>query len=1146
MSIKKILHFSDLHIKNKIYTHAETNAVIATFLEKCREEKPDRIIFTGDLFDNYVEISNEAKIIAGNLLKELSKIAITIAISGNHDLMKKNRERIDSLKTIVDLINNPNIKYLDRTDFFEDENVIYAVWNHIDKMSPWVKHTTYVKSKDKTYIDLFHDPINNCMSENGHLMTDIHHVNIGDFKGDLLLAGDIHKQQDFYKDEVLFGAYASSLHSTKFSEGDGDFHGYLIWNITDKTNITCVKNIIPNKWSYHNVNISPGFDYDNIDINIENLTEISRVNIKWHDYTANINNANERNIKKYIYAKYPNVISIKTGEKKRISSNKINDVHDKQLKKINNKEIQQEVFIEYLKDKQYDDTIISEVLTLDNIINNRLNSDVFNILNYSDIKIESFNFNNFRSYGDNNVVNWQYKDGLYHIIGNNARGKTTILYVISYLLFGVTPSTGKKQKYGDNRFINNRRNLDYCNGEIIVNINDERFLITRYTKRKWNRNKTDLTSCSTNVNFIRLNSNDEQVNETEEQKKDTQKIINESIGTFDDFIRKVYTDSDSLNTLLSNDRSQFITNILYDTGLDIFDKKLDSYKDYKKEAYVTKEKIVMDLPEREQKIQEIIHQIASKQGEVNEIKSINLIDINDRINKGTILKEDEIKKLHKIDSNLTNLNIDNIKLDINKLTTEKQEKINEIDILDNRINKLAKEYDAIKLKELQENVIENKEAIISYKQSIVKFKNEIEQNTHKIHVINGEILLINKEITQYNIQIDNEIKFIDRDINLIKTEISNLEKSKTCPTCKRLYGDKEVSIIQQTILDKENLIKEKELSKIHENNTTIIEINKNIVELQVNIGLKELSKPNILDLNIIIEENIKKINSDIDLINNKINEIQENITLIEKNKLEFELSEKLELQRDNIPTLISLIDLKIQNHLRNIDDYEKNLVNIIENKKIEEKITKFDNRLKELEIERDNINNNINYIEKTVIINLNNEIESIKILIEKFKIQERKELVNKIYLDLIHRDGLPTLLLRRMLPQLNNELKDLLSDADFTLWFNDDVELYMSNNMYDTPQDALQGSGMERTLVAFVLKLTFMKISNKSRYNILLFDEITGKLDPENVEKFTDLLNKAKAFIDKIVIIDHYNTFNNDYIISCDVDENLISTLTLL
>lgn len=46
--IKKLVHFSDLHIR--LFKHHEQyKSIVSDMLEKFKEIKPDRILFTGDL-----------------------------------------------------------------------------------------------------------------------------------------------------------------------------------------------------------------------------------------------------------------------------------------------------------------------------------------------------------------------------------------------------------------------------------------------------------------------------------------------------------------------------------------------------------------------------------------------------------------------------------------------------------------------------------------------------------------------------------------------------------------------------------------------------------------------------------------------------------------------------------------------------------------------------------------------------------------------------------------------------------------------------------------------------------------------------------------------------------------------------------------
>ena len=78
MSHIKIIQISDLHIKEDF-----TSKNLAKVVEKINEQDPDIVLFTGDLYDNYVEYHDDENIIA-----ELQKIEAKyekIAIWGNRD-----------------------------------------------------------------------------------------------------------------------------------------------------------------------------------------------------------------------------------------------------------------------------------------------------------------------------------------------------------------------------------------------------------------------------------------------------------------------------------------------------------------------------------------------------------------------------------------------------------------------------------------------------------------------------------------------------------------------------------------------------------------------------------------------------------------------------------------------------------------------------------------------------------------------------------------------------------------------------------------------------------------------------------------------------------------------------------------------------
>jgi len=193
--IKKIAHMGDIHIKKSIDRHEEYREVFDKLYKDLKKEKPDRIVVAGDVYDNFIDIEGESLVLVGEFLTNLSIISKTILIVGNHDIRKKHKTRINTIETVTTLLNNPEIIYYNKTGFYEDDNVVWVVWDHVDGLNPW-KDINHNKSKDKIYIDIYHDPIDGCSLYNG-MRFEGKYPKIKDFKGDYSMFGDIHLRQFF-------------------------------------------------------------------------------------------------------------------------------------------------------------------------------------------------------------------------------------------------------------------------------------------------------------------------------------------------------------------------------------------------------------------------------------------------------------------------------------------------------------------------------------------------------------------------------------------------------------------------------------------------------------------------------------------------------------------------------------------------------------------------------------------------------------------------------------------------------------------------------------------------------------------------------------------------------------------------------------
>ena len=152
----------------------------------------------------------------------------------------------------------------------------------------------------------------------------------------------------------------------------------------------------------------------------------------------------------------------------------------------------------------------------------------------------------------------------------------------------------------------------------------------------------------------------------------------------------------------------------------------------------------------------------------------------------------------------------------------------------------------------------------------------------------------------------------------------------------------------------------------------------------------------------------------------------------------------------------------------------------------------------------------------------------------------------KEYSKCIGRDGIPSFLLKKSIHLINRELSELLSNVDFTLFFDEELELKLSmDDRMDVNQPAITSSGAERTFSALALKMALRQINVKSKSSIIFLDEITGKLIGDSIQQFMDFLDVLKTKVEKIVIIEHVHQINFDALIEVKKDENLISHLEL-
>lgn len=1227
--INKVAHFSDIHIRKSTLRHDEYKKIFNDVYNKLIKDKPDRIVIVGDLYHDFLDQSGEAQLLMASFLNNLARISTVVIVRGNHDLMKKNLNRIDVIESLTKLINNPNVIYYNQSGFYEDDNVVWVVWNHRDKniVNPWVD-IQHPKKKDKIYIDLFHDPIDGCLDHQGKPMRGKYEP-VTSFKGDFTFAGDLHYYQVFGKNKTM--AYPSSLIQQNFGETP-DSHGFIMWDLKNKTHDFIE---VINEHTYINFDVIENTDYDKLKFESKFIRSNPEIKVKWSDLSSNVNKENEIKIRKYIKEKYGlNKIRI---EKNPIYTS-ITDV--KMVNEgidINNTSVQREIFIEYLKQNKYEQDFIDEILKLDDIVNSRL--DLKEHVGSINWRVEKFWFDNFKSYGDGNIIDWDRVNGIIQIHGENQQGKTTILDALCYILYGKTTTTQKPVKYGDNRYLNNKRDLDTCVGGAVININDEQYTLVRRTTRTWNRSKTEVTGSKTDLELYLGSEVKEEFKMNEETLKKTQPIIESALGDLKDFIRIILTNADNLNDLLSMDRAVFIDSIIKDAGYDIFELKLEEFKVYVKE--LNEEKINLDILTEQQKI------VNKQQEKDTLIEKLNTI-IEQLETKKELLKtkqqekESTITKLYKIDESVENIDLDTLNKNIidnkftigknnstiddlakkrdmlsnyvsfdydkyekkNSLLTENKDKLSNLKVdistltgeiknlelsisqtqtkvdnaINNRINKLTNENSNLN------NIVENKkkEVIQSIKDYMATLKDDVQTNKNEVEKIKIKQEGIKEktlefkakisEIEESNVCIECGRPFTDGEhlehvksrIAEYKQKITTLhEEYKVLELDKEPYQTKINSVVERTTkIQNKNFEDEPELKKTYDATLLLIKNTQNSIgendklinKLKEGIydGMDDLIQE-INSINMdkskstsLIESKKQELsgkNTECDNIQKDIDTLADEIKKLSDDKINYELKLSYINELNKITLETENLTLKVKSDEQLIKLYDSQQSNIEYNKTIQKSID-------DLQVEINSINDDISKLQaekeetNSSIVLIDNDIKHINELIKKFEEQQHKYEIRKAYTQAIHRDGIPTYLLKKSIHIINQKLSNLLSNVDFSVYFDDELTLKLSSDSrLDVSQNAVESSGKERTFSAIALKIALREINKKSKPDFVLFDEVMGKLVSNSVDEFIEFLDVISKEVGKLVIIEHVHQINYDAIIEVKKDVDGVSTL---
>ena len=545
----KILHIADVHWRG-LSRHQEYVLAFKDLFRQARELKPDIIYIGGDIVHSKTQgISPELIECLCWWFNGLAEIAPTHVILGNHDGLILNKDRQDAITPIIEAIDNKNIfLYKDSGTYTFAPGFEWCVLSCFDEEN----FHRAKPSKDNVSIALYHGAVRGSLTDVDWQLEGESDLDL--FKSyDFSLLGDIHKKQFLNKAGTV--AYCGSTIQQNF--GEDSEKGFLLWDIKSADEFSVEFYEVENQ--YHFVTVDWQGDVQKTVNKCREYPNLSRFRIRADNY---ISQTDARRLQK-ILTKQKAATEVVFKVDSKFDSDQIKTASKNGLAiDLRSPDKHKELLREYYKNnilapddvKKLDDLVdrsLSEI--------NQSDSDLRNVK----WAINGLKFDNCFSYTDGNYINFENMPGITGIFGKNARGKSSIIGTIAYALF----NTSDRGSIKNIHLINTRKNA--CKAELDISINNVPYRIVRKTVKK--QTKKNLWAPTT-LKFYRLDKTGDVIEDlTEEQRRETEKIIRGMIGSPEEFLMTSLASQGDMNNFIKEKataRKAILTNFL---DLTVFD-----------------------------------------------------------------------------------------------------------------------------------------------------------------------------------------------------------------------------------------------------------------------------------------------------------------------------------------------------------------------------------------------------------------------------------------------------------------------------------------------------------------------------------------------------------------------------------------------
>jgi DNA repair exonuclease SbcCD ATPase subunit len=740
--IENVIHISDLHftMKDK-YEHYQN--VFSNFIEQIKNYDNNNtiIVITGDLFNEKNKLDSKLVFFSKKIIYDISKLFTTFIICGNHDFIQQNRKIPDTISSVFyDSKNDDNFLYDEYNNLYYLKNTGYYIYENIGfgLLSVFDLHDLsscglnsdiefpngnilhdYFGKKEHINLALLHTTVKNSSIQthegyDRYLESYDNHIDVKNIENyDYILLGDIHKQQF-----IENAGYPSSLVQQNFGE-DPINHGYILWDLKNKNYkfirvnsdyamIKCKISVFINNRRQKKINIDlPLFDKKlhypkklDLRVIIEKLEfdkyidekhtkdDLLKLIKEWfHDNGFTILNLE-------IIFETPKIENIEHNES--IIDNSVDWLDIKTIEK-------------YLKEFSNDNSLIEEYKKIHELVM------IKKIKNESkNWKLISLEWSNLFSYGEDNIIDFT-KDKVNIILGENFTGKSSILDVLIYTIYGSVYRCDKllqiinvNQKLGNSSLVFQYGNIHY---------KIERFLKRKITKKNENHSQKIFVKkiVGNDISDIIVNLNSwtgEKLIETPEKIDD---FVSEVFGTKNNFLATYILNQSNNNSFVhmkNTERKELLESwlqldLLVDSRKFIKSSKKEKEDEYNKYKGGLEQcvklfenmKKLFDYEHYQNNIQELNKNIDILNNDIKEFEEFELIStpvepcvyFNDKK-----YKEDFIKLIDKYNEQLNDIKskIEYVEYD----QTLHDKKISEYDIITKDEDNLSTKIKTLQLK----------------------------------------------------------------------------------------------------------------------------------------------------------------------------------------------------------------------------------------------------------------------------------------------------------------------------------------------------------------------------------------------------------------------------------------------------------------